>query len=84
MTLERTAPTTDEAELRASISRARAQVLGTAVALREEVKDVWDIRRWVRRHPALTLGSAFLLGAWLGSRRRRPPPHEPLLRFRRH
>jgi len=84
MTLERTAPPQDEAELRASISRARAQVQGTAKALRSEVKQAWDIRRWVQRHPALLLGTAFLVGTWAGTRRRRPPVYEPLLRFRRH
>ena len=83
MTLERTAPPPDEAELRASISRARAQVQGTAHALRQEVKQAWDIRRWVQRHPAIVLGAAFLVGTWAGSRRRRPPPYQPLLRFRR-
>jgi hypothetical protein len=83
MTLERTAPPVDEAELRASISRARAQVQGTAHALRQEVKQAWDIRRWVQRHPVIVLGAAFLVGTWAGSRRRRPPPHEPLRRFRR-
>ena len=81
MTLERSAPVANEAELRASISRARAQVLGTADALRQEVREAWHIRRWVRRHPKLLLGTAFVLGAWVGSRRRRPHPRE-LFRFR--
>ena len=73
MTLERTAPAETEAELRASISRAREQVLGTADALRREVKDAWDVRRWIRRHPALVLGAAFIFGTWAGSRRRSLP-----------
>jgi hypothetical protein len=83
MTLERIAPVADEAELRESISRARAQVLGTADAIRQEVKQAWDIRRWVRRHPVLVLGTAFMFGAWVGSRRRRASLPEPLRRFRR-
>jgi hypothetical protein len=82
MTLERSAPVADEVELRASISRARAQVLDTADALRQEVKDAWNVRWWIRRHPRLVLGAALVFGAWAGSRRRRPPPRVPLLRFR--
>jgi hypothetical protein len=74
MTLERSpGPETEEA-LRASLSRAREQVLGTADALRREVKEAWDVRRWIRRHPALVLGTAFVFGAWVGSRRRHPFP----------
>jgi hypothetical protein len=74
MTLERSAPPETEEQLRASLSRAREQVLGTADALRREVANAWDVRRWVRRHPALLLGAAFVFGAWAGSRRRHPRP----------
>lgn len=77
MTLERSAPPENEAELRASLSRAREQLLGTADALRREVKGAWDVRRWIRRHPALVLGTAFVFGAWVGSRRRHPFPRGP-------
>jgi hypothetical protein len=83
MTLERSAPPENEAEVRANISRARAQLLGTANALRREVKGAWDVRRWIRRHPTLILGAAFVFGAWAGSRRRNPLPRRTQARIRK-
>jgi hypothetical protein len=38
----------------------------------EELEDVarraFDPRRWIRAHPLLWIGGAFLAGAWLGTR----------------
>jgi hypothetical protein len=71
MTIEQRALPTSEADMRAQIERARAQLVGTAGALRRELHDAWDPRAWVRRRPAVTLGLAFMAGVWLGTRRRR-------------
>ena len=69
MTLSRSSPRS-EAEVREEIERARTQVVDTAQALRRQLHDVWDVRQWVARRPALTLGIAFAAGLWLGIRRR--------------
>jgi hypothetical protein len=70
MTVERRPRPTSEAELREELERTRAQVVGTATALRRQLHDSWRPGFWVRRHPALTLGIAFAAGVWLGIRRR--------------
>ncbi len=63
-------PPPTEAEVREEIARARRQVVGTALALRRQLHDTWDVRHWVGRRPGLTLGVAFAAGLWLGIRRR--------------
>lgn len=68
MTVSRSSPPS-EAELREEIERARTQVVDTAQALRRQLHDIGDVRHWVRRRPALTLGIAFAAGLWLGIRR---------------
>ncbi len=70
MTIARRGAPTTEAELREEIARARTQVMDTAQALRRQLHDIWDVRHWVARRPALTLGIAFAAGLWLGIRRR--------------
>jgi ElaB/YqjD/DUF883 family membrane-anchored ribosome-binding protein len=69
VTLSRSSPRSG-AELREEIERARTQVVDTAQALRRQLHDIWDVRQWVARRPALTLGIAFAAGLWLGIRRR--------------
>ena len=69
MTIQRAGPRS-EAELREEIERSRAQVVGTAQALRRQLHDIWDVRHWVARRPGLTLGVAFAAGLALGIRRR--------------
>lgn len=69
MTLSRSSPVS-EAQVREEIERARSQVVDTAQALRRQLHDIWDVRHWVARRPAVTLGIAFAAGLWLGFRRR--------------
>lgn len=57
-------------EVRAEIARAREEIAASMVALRREVGMRTDWRRWVRTHPGLCLTGVFMLGFWLGSRRR--------------
>ena len=45
-------------------------MVDTAQALRRQLNDIWDVRHWVDRRPALTLSIAFAAGLWLGIRRR--------------
>ncbi len=56
------------AELRAEIERTRAELATSVSALREEVAVATDWRQWVNRHPYASLGAAFVVGLWLGSR----------------
>ncbi|AKQ67399.1 hypothetical protein A176_004311 [Myxococcus hansupus] len=56
------------AELRAEIERTRAELATSVSALREEVSVATDWRQWVHRHPYASLGAAFAVGLWLGSR----------------
>lgn len=71
MTLERRpGPPLTESELREELARTRSQVVDTAHALGRQLRDTWDVRHWVARHPGLTLGVAFAAGLWLGIRRR--------------
>ncbi|MFZ5471998.1 MAG: hypothetical protein ACOZIN_21425 [Myxococcota bacterium] len=56
--------------LRAEIARARAQVISSAVALREEVALRVDWRAWVRRHPGWCLAGAFTVGLLIGCRKK--------------
>ncbi|WP_426751021.1 DUF3618 domain-containing protein [Myxococcus sp. Y35] len=56
------------AELRAEIERTRAELATSVSALREEVAVATDWRQWVHRHPYVSLGAAFAVGLWLGSR----------------
>jgi hypothetical protein len=57
------------AALRAEIERTRAELATSVTALREEVASVTDWRAWVGKRPLLCVGTAFLIGYWLGSRR---------------
>jgi hypothetical protein len=57
-------------EVRAEIARAREQIVASMDALRREVSMRTDWRQWVREHPGVCLTGAFLVGLWLGSRRR--------------
>jgi hypothetical protein len=59
------------ARVEAEIARTRARVARSLVALRREMARRADWREWVRRHPLPFMAGAFLLGALLGSRRRR-------------
>ncbi|MCI0574430.1 MAG: hypothetical protein L0Y66_27165 [Myxococcaceae bacterium] len=61
-------------EVRAEIARARAQISDSMVALRHEVSLRTNWRRWVHEHPGLCLTGAFVVGFWLGTRRRESRP----------
>ncbi|MCY1045507.1 DUF3618 domain-containing protein [Corallococcus sp. bb12-1] len=57
------------AALREEIERTRAELATSVSALREEVAVATDWRQWVRRHPYACVGTAFLVGYVVGSRR---------------
>ncbi|NBD10728.1 MULTISPECIES: DUF3618 domain-containing protein [Corallococcus] len=57
------------AALREEIERTRADLATSVSALREEVAEVTDWRQWVRKHPYTCVGTAFLVGYLVGSRR---------------
>jgi hypothetical protein len=52
----------DPAAIRAGIERARQEIEQSVADLRQGVADSLDWRSMVRRHPTLTLGSAFAAG----------------------
>jgi ElaB/YqjD/DUF883 family membrane-anchored ribosome-binding protein len=57
------------AALRAEIERTRAELATSVTALREEVAQATDWRTWVSKRPLLCVGTAFMIGFMLGSRR---------------
>ncbi|NNB90345.1 DUF3618 domain-containing protein [Corallococcus exiguus] len=57
------------AALREEIERTRADLATSVSALRVEVAEVTDWRQWVRKHPYACVGTAFLVGYLVGSRR---------------
>lgn len=57
--------TRDPAEIRAGIERAREEIERSMAALREEVQDTVDWRRYVRRHPAAFFAGAVLAGLFV-------------------
>jgi len=59
------------ADVRAEIDRTREEIVCSAAALREQVAMRMDWRQWVRQNPGFFLASAFGVGVWLGSQRRR-------------
>ncbi len=64
------------AEIRAAIERAREQVTSSALAIRREVLESLDWRRWVARRLGVAVAAAFavgFLGGFGGGRGRRPP-----------
>lgn len=61
------------AQAEADLARARERVATSISALRDEVARQADWRRWLARHPLISVGGALALGLWLGARRR--PPH---------
>jgi hypothetical protein len=60
------------AHAEADLERARERVAASISALRDEVARQADWRRWLSRHPLVSVGGALALGFWLGARRR---PH---------
>jgi ElaB/YqjD/DUF883 family membrane-anchored ribosome-binding protein len=58
----------DADQVRAEIERAREQIQSSMMALRHEVSQAADWRRWVRQRPGLWLGAAFAVGFYLGTR----------------
>ena len=61
------------AQAEADLAQARERVATSLSALRDEVAHQADCRRWLSRHPFVSMGGALALGLWLGARRR--PPH---------
>jgi hypothetical protein len=59
------------ARAEAEIARTRARVASSLVALRREMARRADWREWVRRRPLPFMAGALLLGALLGSRRKK-------------
>jgi hypothetical protein len=55
--------TRDPAEIRAGIERAREEIERSMAALREEVHQTVDWRRYVRRHPGVFFAGAVAFGA---------------------
>jgi hypothetical protein len=60
------------ARAEADLEQARERVASSISALRDEVARQADWRRWLSRHPVISVGGALALGFWLGARRR---PH---------
>jgi hypothetical protein len=55
--------TRDPAEIRAGIERAREEIERSMAALRDEVHQSVDWRRYVRRHPGAFFAGALAVGA---------------------
>ena len=55
--------------LRASIARARLEVVKTASALKQDLTPLAKVRAAVQDHPWLSLGAAFAVGYFIGRRK---------------
>ncbi len=56
--------------IRADIERTRGDIARSLVSLREDLDHVTDWRRWFGRRPMRLVAAAFLLGLFVGYRRR--------------